>query len=49
MKQIVKEKDIYQTPQIVEMEMYMEGVLCGSQNGGSASGLGKEDMGDIFC
>lgn len=45
----MKENNYYQTPQMREIEMCMEGILCGSQSDGSAPGLEKENLGDIFC
>lgn len=39
----------YQTPQMKEIEMCTEGILCGSDKDGQTSGLHRENLGDIWC
>jgi len=40
--------NFYQTPQMSEIEICTEGVLCASQNNGETTDLGKYTMGDIW-
>ena len=49
MKQIVKDHAFYQAPQIIEVVINTEGLLCGSFSGGQTDDLQKEDLGDIWC
>lgn len=42
-------ENYYQIPRMSEIEMYTEGILCGSDTDGQAPDLGKEGLGDIFC
>lgn len=49
MKQIVKDNAFYQAPQIIEVVINTEGLLCGSFSGGQTDDLQKDDLGDIWC
>ena len=38
----------YQTPQVSEVNVYTEGILCISEQSGETTDLTKEDLGDIW-
>lgn len=48
MNEMTKGNIDYRKPQIKEVEMCIEGVLCASTTDGSTNGLKKESTGDIW-